>query len=315
MPIASPKDMERIILAKRVGKFLSNEHPTEDREAVLTVARKLASDISQQVREVLAFELRVSPELPTDIAEKIASDVEDVSSPFLEHTMALSTEQLIKLLPQLHDNAHVTLARRNDLSPELAHALVTHAEEPAVIYVVRNNGLKLKKETCSKIVERFPTHTSLIDFLSKRGDLPLEVVNQIIDMVSNHCREELITRYEVDHDVAQKVTETSSLDSLWTKVNNSTPQQIHGFVTDLKHEDRLTHKLVLEMAERGSRPFIDSTLALYSGKTLSEVREVMELKDPKSFMKLMNQSGINSTITPRYLAAIKKLNALFPQKD
>lgn len=312
MPISNPKDMERIILAKRVGKFLTAENKPEDREAVLTVARKLATDISQQVREVLAFELRVSPDLPTDLAEKIACDIESVSSPFLEHTQALSDDQLIELLPKLHNNAHITLARRNDLSPNLAHALVTHAEEPAVTYVVRNVDLKLKDETYSKVVERFPTNQSLMDFLSQRGDLPLNVVNMIIDIVSENCRKEMVKKYAVDDSIAEKVTKTGSLDSLWTKVNSSTPQQIHGFVTDLKVQNRLNHKLVLEMAERGSRPFLDSTLAIYSGRTLSEVREFLKLDNPKAFVNLMNEAGIDSTTAPKYLAAVKKLNALFP---
>ena len=315
MAFASSKDLERIILAKRVGKFLTAENKPEDREAVLTVARKLASDISQQVREVLAFELRVSPDLPTDIAEKIACDVENVSSPFLEHTLALSSEQLIKLLPQLHNNAHITLARRNDLSPDLAHALVTHADEPAVTYVVRNNHLKLHDETYSKVVERFPTNESLMDFLSQRGDIPLKVVNMIIDMVSENCRKQLVRDYKIDSDVAEKVTSTSSLDSLWAKVTKSTPQQIHGFVTDLKVQGKLDHKLVLEMAERGSRPFLESTAALYSGMTLSEVREILRLKDPKAFVNLMGMIGVSSEMAPKYLAATKKLNALFPEED
>lgn len=312
MPISNPKDMERIILAKRVGKFLTADNKSEDREAVLTVARKLATDISQQVREVLAFELRVSPELPTDLAEKIACDIESVSSPFLEHTQALSDEQLIELLPKLHNNAHITLARRNDLSPNLAHAIVTHAEEPAVTYVVRNVDLRLKDETYSKVVERFPTNQSLMDFLSQRGDLPLNVVNMIIDMVSENCRKEMVKKYAIDDNIAEKVTKTSSLDSLWTKVNSSTAQQIHGFVTDLKVQNRLNHKLVLEMTERGSRPFLESTLALYSGGTLSEVREILKLGNPKAFVKLMNKAEVDSLTAPKYLAAIKKLNALFP---
>ncbi len=305
--------MERIILAKRVGKFLTAENKLEDREAVLTVARKLASDISQQVREVLAFELRVSPDLPADIAEKIACDVENVSSPFLEHTQALSDEQLIKLLPRLHNNAHITLARRHDLSPNLAHALVTHAEEPAVTYVVRNIDLKLRDETYSKVVERFPTNQSLMDFLSQRADLPLNVVNIIINIVSENCRKELIKNYAVDDAVAKKITKTSSFDSLWSKVSSSTPQQIHGFVTDLKVQGRLNHELILEMVERGSRPFFESTIALYSGMTLSEVRETLKLNDPKSFVSLMNKATIDSTYAPKYLAAAKKLNALFPE--
>lgn len=315
MPISNPKDMERILLAKRVGKFLMAENKPEDRDAVLAVARKLASDISQQVREVLAFELRVSPDLPTDLAEKIACDIENVSSPFLEHTQALNDEQLIKLLPKLHNNAHITLARRNDLSPNLAHALVTHAAEPAVTYVVRNTDLKLKDETYSKVVERFPTNKSLMDFLSQRGDLPLNVVNMIIDMVSENCRKELIKEYAVDEGVAKKVTKTSSLDSLWTKVTTSTQQQVHGFVTDLKAQHRLDHKMVLEMAERGSRPFLESAIALFAGTTLSQVQEILKLKDPKTFVGLMNQAGIDSTFAPKYLAAIKKLNALFPEAE
>jgi len=87
--------IEKLALARKVGVFLSEgQKPDRERRVVENVAQTLANDLSLEVRQTLAFELRRANHLPRDLAEHIARDAEEVSGQFLMHTEVFSPEDL-----------------------------------------------------------------------------------------------------------------------------------------------------------------------------------------------------------------------------
>eukprot|EP00657_Telonema_sp_P-1_P011923 TRINITY_DN774_c0_g1_i2.p1 TRINITY_DN774_c0_g1~~TRINITY_DN774_c0_g1_i2.p1 ORF type:complete len:156 (+),score=69.20 TRINITY_DN774_c0_g1_i2:123-590(+) len=105
------KRQEKVVLAQRVSRFLSSGgRETEELEAATNIARALAQDMSVQVRETLAFELRLCRDIPQDLAARIASDVESVSGAFVETTFALSDSQWAGLIPHLEEHAHIPVS-------------------------------------------------------------------------------------------------------------------------------------------------------------------------------------------------------------
>ncbi|WP_308911657.1 DUF2336 domain-containing protein [Pseudokordiimonas caeni] len=299
--------LEKMMLAKRVAKFLNGSQSDDDRIAVEDVARLLARDLSTQVREVLAFELRHCDVLPSDLAEKIARDVEDVASPFLSSTHAFNDETLAALIPSLAEHARVTIARRPDLGGLAVKALAEHSEAPGVTTLVRNDSVGLTQEACDAVVGRFGGDRRLMDQLSARADLPLVVVEQIIDKVSDHCRDTLMQHYAVDGTLAEKIAGGSRIEALWQQIANAAPQQVHALVNDMRKQKRLTHLLVAEMAERGSAAFLESSFALEAGLPIIQVREALNLKKAQDFVDLMKRIGVSKAMAPRFLNIARKL--------
>jgi len=298
--------MEKMILAKRIGQYLQGDQADEDRALIEDVARKLAGDICRQVREVLAFELRCCSRLVPDLAEKIAKDVEEVSGPFLEETQALSDKLLVKLIPQLKDYARAALARRDDLSDTVLEILARTGQENSVATLVRNDRVVLAEPICGTVVNRFADNLWMMDQFSARADLPLSIIDQITDKVSDHCRDIMVAHYDVNSDVADVVLDSAKVELIWEQVKKIDTKQIHEVVRELKVNRRLNPVLAIEMAKNGSLPFMESMLALEAGLPIHKVKEVLSLDDKTAFVRLMHAAKIGPNLAPAILKIAKE---------
>jgi uncharacterized protein (DUF2336 family) len=298
--------IEKILLAKKVGRFLMGDQVDESRAAVEAVARQLASDVSIKVRSVMAHELRHCPRLVPDLAEKIAKDIEDVAGPFLEVTNAISDKAFLRLIPQLEEYARAALARRNDLSDVVVHALAKMGAEPSVTSLVRNDMVELADKTCNVVVDRFGKNLRVMDQFSARRDLAPAIVERIVDKVSDHCRALLVEQYAVAEDIADDLASASKIEVLWGELQDADASEVHEFVTELRAERRLNHMLTLEMARRGCTAFMESALALEASLPLSRVQDILTLTDQQAFVRLMRMANVSKTMAPRFLKQAKK---------
>ncbi len=298
--------LEKIILAKQVGQFLCKDHSSEERASIESVARKLASDVSKQVREVLAYELRRCEELVPDLAEKIAKDIETVAGPFLEESKAFSPAMLVRLIPELKDFARAAIARRVDISNDVVEALIESAEEKSVTCLVRNDRINLQQNACKVVVRRFQDNVRVMDQLSARADLPIFIIEKIVNKVSTHCRNMLIEEYDVDMGMANEVASTVKLEALWRRIKGATDAQIHGYVTDLRDARKLRHDTALKMAEKGCLAFLESTLALEAGLPLGRVKEILTLVDQAAFVRMMQMANVSRKLAPQFLKLAKE---------
>lgn len=300
--------IEKILLAKKVGQFLSVEQADVERRTVENVARVLAQDISAQVRGVLAYELRHCPRLSRDISRKIATDIEQVSGPFLQATKIFADDMLEELIPELEDNVLVWIARRDDLSEQIIQSLAVNGEEGSVASLLRNDRIKLPELACSMVVDRFGTNKRLMDHMGARRDLTLSIAERIITKVSDHFRNLLVDHYCLDDDIAAELAGASGYEVMWQQIRDATTAQIHAFVTDLRVNRRLTHQTVVEMANRGSMKFLESALALQTGHTIDRIKQVLTLEDVPAFVRLMKRAEVPQDLAPKYLGLIKAHN-------
>lgn len=279
---------ERLALARKAGEQLCPQPYNQKKyQAAKRVAEILASDLCQQVRETLAFELRKYKKLPKSIAVKIACDVDEIAVPFLRVTPALSDTLMAELIPLLSDNAHLAVAVRSDLGTKTCHQLICHANDNATLKVINNSSVAMDDSLASLILDHFSGTTHVLEAVAKRPNLPLSVVSSILRQVGDHLRQELITTYRVDDETATTVTINSVHEATWRQIRHATPGQVHAHVIDLRQNAKLTLELMLAMAERGCNAFMESALALMSSLTVTDVREVLHLANPKQFHALM----------------------------
>jgi len=306
LQFVNPTRLKKMALARQVGSFLRSEPKNESREAIENVAMVLAEDISDDVRSTLAFELRLCEELPWELTDRIARDIEQVAAPFLMETPAMSGEHLAQLIPELQEFARVAIARRRELASEAQVALVEFGGEESVTYLVRNTRQEISSDGYSTFVNRFSANPDMMDKLSERADLPLTVVEAIIDKVSAHCRDALVDTYKVNAKTADKLTQSTRQESLVQRLQKASDAQVHAYVRDLRDTRRLTHKFVLDVAERGVIQVMESALALEAELTISEVRMRLRLDDKKAFVEMLKKAGVTKELAPRYLALAKK---------
>ena len=297
--------IEKILLAKKVGQFLASEQADVERRTVENVARVLAQDISEQVRGVLAYELRKCDKLSRDLAYKIAKDIEEVSGPFLQATRVFSEEELAALIPELGDTLRAWVARRTDLTGHTIHALVQEGGELSLAALLRNDMVTLPERACETLIKKHGDNRRLMDHMGARRDLPLAIAQQILEKVSGHFKAVLVNHYLIGPSVASEIVDSSAYEVMWRQIKGASTAQVHALVLDLKVSRRLTHQTTLEMASRGSMTFLESALALQTGQTVDTVRDKLSLRNPAEFVKLMKKAAVPDSLAPRYLRLVK----------
>jgi len=307
--VVNAATLEKIVLTQRVATFLNDFEDGEKRATIENLARLLAQDISLQVREALAFELRTCRLLPHDLAAKIASDVESVASPFLASTNAFSDSQLAGLIPHLEEHAHITIARRADIGQQACLAIASVGSDKSVSFIVRNDHVTLDEDVCNKVVNRFGLSKDMMDLLAQRVDLPLSIAEEIIEKVSADCRAVLKAQYGVDAPMVDEIARGIKHEALWQQITKATPAQIHGYVVDLRKEGRLTTDMTLEFAERGCMSFLESALALEAELTLGAVREALYGSDIPAYVRLMQSANVSKAVAEEYRQIISLANA------
>ena len=297
--------IEKILLAKKVGQFLASEQADVERKTVENVARVLAQDISEQVRSVLAYELRQCKKLSRDLAHKIATDIEQVSGPFLQATMVFTEDELASLIPDLADKLRAWVAKRTDLTETLIDVLVREGAETSLSALLRNDMITLPERACAQLIKKHGHNRRLMDHMGARRDLALVIAQQVIDKVSDHFKSLLVKHYLIEPAVAEEIADASAYEVMWQQIEGASTAQVHAFVLDLKVSRRLTHQTILEMASRGSMTFLESSLALQTGLTIDSVKEKLTLSNPPEFVKLMKKAAVPDTLAPQYLRLVK----------
>ena len=297
--------IEKILLAKKVGQFLATEQADVERRTVENVARVLAQDISEQVRGVLAYELRHCKKLSRDLAHKIAKDIEEVSGPFLQATKAFNEEELAALVPELADTIRAWVARRTDLTETVIQVLVQEGGETSLAALLRNDLVTLPEYACQKLIQIHGNNQRLMDHMGARKDLAIAVAQQVLDKVSDHFKALLVNHYLIGPSVASDIVDSSAYEVMWRQIKDASTAQVHALVLDLKVNRRLTHQTTLEMASRGSMTFLESALALQTGQTIDSVKDKLSLKNPSEFVRLLKRAAVPDALAPRYLRLVK----------
>lgn len=305
-PAFDQKHIEKVVLAKKVGQFLSKEQLEDERKVVENVARALAADISDAVREALSFELRTSPDLPSDLAEKIALDVEDVASPFLAETPVFSDEQLAKIVLAVGDNVRVTIARRPNLPGTVTSALAKVGNEKVVRNVVRNPTAEMPEEACTHVINRFPSSLRLLDFLAERDDLPISIVADLVDKVSEACRESLTKNYNISAAQASKLTGAAAERVHTEALGRASYAQVQRYVRDLLRRGDLSDAMILEKIRDGDLMFFEVAMAERVHVPVTNVKVVLRSHREKGLQRLLGKAGIERELIPSFEAAISK---------
>lgn len=304
-PSSSRAQIEKVVMARRVGQFLADRKSEGERGVVENVARSLAADLSQEVRQTLAFELRRAPELPFDIAERIARDVEEVSSPFLAGTEAFTPDELALLARTLDEHARVTLARRSTVDGVVAVAIAEIGGERSVTFLIRNPGAAMVPDACHGVVRRFGGNSAMMEYLAARADLPLDIVHRLIDRISTGLRADLIARHGLDPEFGAMLSGAAQASNLLRWIKTASRGRLSDYVRATEERGALTERLLFDMTWRGGIRLFESVMAYRTGVDVDKVEAIVRADAGSLYLgKLLRKAGYDAERSRRLAAAV-----------
>lgn len=289
---ASPQ--KRAGLARKIALDLdTHELSDTERELAYAICQKLAEDVDQTVREALAQSFKDSKDLPRETALLLAEDVLVVSLPILQFSQVLEDDDLIAITREGDPSRQIAISHRTNLSGSVSAELIELGTEKVVDSVLQNESAQIAETSMETALERFQASEVIHDSLARRHDLPLSVVEKMVDLVADSLKAELVAKHGLSSVMLERLVLESREEA--KKRLFETPHKKRdamGLVRALDQHGQLTPDLIFRALEIGDRPFFESALAHRVGIPLENARKLIKDRGDKGFSALYFKAGL-----------------------
>ncbi len=264
----------------------------------------MAQDAVAIVRRTLSVTLKNSPELPRDIALKIAADIDNVAVPVLTFSPVLTDDDLVDVLRSKAAAKIIAIARRSKVSGTVVREIVRFGDSRAVAEVAANDGAIIDEELAGTMLEVYHDDDLIKEAFISRRDLPVRVMEKLITMVSEEAALLINRRHDVPVsiavDIATRARERATLDIVDVDMSE---REMQYLVERLANEGRLMPSLLIRMAGLGRMRLLKHALANMSGINPAKAALMIHDGGPFGLKALCERAGLSPGHTKLIRAA------------
>lgn len=304
--LADPSEAARADTATKLAQQVDAEGLTDtERQLAIDIVRVMAQDAAVRVREALARNLKQSKQIPHDVAEALAKDVESVALPMLEFSSILTDEDLIAIVHSSNGAKQTAIARRASVSARVADALVESENAEAVATLVANRGADLSDRTLHRVVERYSQDMQVQASLVQRPKLPLTVAERLVAVVSENLRDYLVTHHDLPPSIAvDLVLESRERATVSLLPQSAEPVDILQLCRQLKLHGRLTPSLLLRALCMGDMAFFEAGMSVLARTPIVNARMLIHDEGTLGLKSLYLRSGLPERFYPAFRVAV-----------
>lgn len=279
-------EKRRELLNEVSNIFVDGAESHNDRELVLfgEVLGRLLDHVTVDDRADFSQRVAALAQTPRDLALKLANDELHVAAPVLQHSPALTDDDLVNLASNQGQGHLVAISRRATLSEAVTDVLVDRGESAVLNSVARNTGARFSEGGFSTLAVKAEGDASLGDALSYRADMPVHIAEKVITVLNPTARKRLEFLIEQDRARVQALMDDAKREMDASRLDNK--------------RGRFESKVIVADVRSGKRR-LDEALddLIYRGKlidiahVLSELAQVPEAHVSNVLHKL-NATGI-----------------------
>jgi len=275
--LANPSADARAETAEKLAHSFQPAHLTaEEQRLAVEIMRLMARDAETQVRKALAENLKSNPDLPRDVALRLAQDVDAVALPVLSASTVLTDDDLVAILRQGQETRQAVIAGRDGLSEIVSRVIATEAGVGAVAVLMANETAAIPDDAFATAMDRFPTEERVTGAMVRRGRLPVGVAERLVTLVSATLREQLAERHGLPADMATdlllQARERAMVELAW----GASQAELAALVERLHANGKLTPSLVLRAVCTGDEDFFIAAMARWARIPVENARRLIE---------------------------------------
>lgn len=303
---------DRALAARKICHRMDTANLTDiERQAAHAILELIARDAAELVRRALSVTLRNSPNLPRDIALRLAMDGDAVAAPVLEHSPVLTDEDLLKVLESSSTAKRCAIAGRARVSPIVVHELIDSGDEAAMGVAAANDGAEFDPAAYQRAFAAFCENPKVMDAFVARSHLPLDVTEKLISHISDTALQRLVKRHalppQLAVELAEGMRERATLDLVDQAGLAHNPQH---FVQQLRLNARLTPSLVLRALLRGHVTFVEHAFAELAGISHAKAWLLVHDAGPLGLRAVYDRTGMPPRLYPAVRAAFDVIHAM-----
>ncbi|PCI62237.1 MAG: hypothetical protein COB37_07150 [Kordiimonadales bacterium] len=294
-------------IAHKVGHILAEDASGSDNKAAFQIAMVLVEDVAISVREALALELKACNFLPKDILRVLATDIQQVSMPFLMASKAIDDAFLEEIVATCEDYAQEAVATRKGLSEAVSFVISDVAAQSAVEILVDNNTADVSMRSADRVVDRFPTDRSLMEKLAQRADFPAVMVERIVFKVAQKYGEYLTEKFDLSTDYASYLVSLANRQVFSRTLEMAPLTEIENYLQQLHGAQALNSDVVLNYLQNGNVRLFSSALAVLLGKPFALIEATVARGDKSKLARLFDAAGFAKPVAGVLLIAYERL--------
>ena len=296
---------QRALLVHGIAERLDAKcTPASDRHAAEELARQLADDAIEMVRQELSKAVRHCQFLPRDVALRIAHDIDSVACPFLEATQVFSEEEWEQLVRTISRNARVAVASRSNLSENLADSLAEVGDVCVAETLIANENAPFHNQTYSVLIERFGHRVWLMERMALREALPPEVAMWLVSRISEAARETLSRTYDLT-ELTDPLVKEAFDHTLLGVIKSANKNEFLEYAQSLSKTGELGQSLLLEALKLDLLDFFETAMAVRSGISITKVRKLTRLGGADAISRLCEKAGFKATSHQNFCSAVE----------
>lgn len=305
-------DEERALAARKICHRMDTANLTEaERAAAGAILDLIARDAAELVRRALSVTLRNSPNLPRDIALRLAMDGDAVATPVLENSPVLEDEDLIKVLETAGSAKRCAIAGRPHVAPIVVHELIDSGDVEAMGIAAANDGAVFDAAAYQRAFSDFCENRHVMDAFVARSHLPLDVTEKLISHISDMALQRLVKRHalppQLAVELAEGMRERATLDLVDQAGLAHDPKH---FVQQLRLNARLTPSLILRALLRGHTTFVEHAFAELAGVTHAKAWLLIHDAGPLGLRAVYDRTGMPPRLYPAIRAAFDVIHGM-----
>jgi uncharacterized protein (DUF2336 family) len=304
--VANPSgDLRAETAAKVAEAFETGELSPAERVLAEQIFRVMVQDAEVKVRESLSSHLKSSANLPHDIAVQMAKDVEQVSLPVLEFSKVLSDADLIDIVRSSSAEKQTAVAKRAEVSGEVANALIDHGKSSVVVAALAaNKGAALGDAEVNKILDKHGSDVMVTNSLVTRPNLPLRLSERIVTIVSQSMRDYLVERHDLsDEMAADLVLSARERATIMLLPAGAKSTDVIEFAQQLHSAGRLSPTLVLRALCSGDIAFFEAAMSVLSGVPIINARLLIHDQGVLGLQSIYQYAHLPLDLFPAFRAA------------
>lgn len=264
---------------------------------------------AERVRRALAVTLQASPNLPADIARRLAKDIEAVALPILQSSPVLTDEDLADIIRAAEPARQFAIAKRATLSQNVTDALCSFGVDGAIIAALGNEGAEFGIGGLTTALDRFPNKKEMKEAIIQRPVLPLHVAEKLAARFSGELFDRLVEKHAVPPqmaiDLATRTRERAGIDLI---AQAGLQADMHRFVQQLNLNGRLTPSFVLRALCQGEVRLVEYALAELSGIAHNKAWLLVHDGGTLGLRAVFERAGMTPSLYPAFRAAIDVLH-------
>lgn len=281
----------RMELARKIARIIPNLNPSDADQLQIhsiKILNKLAEDQLPKVRQIIATELKDTKKAPKDLIIKLAHDPEEiVAAPILEYSPLLSDGDLREIVAAgVVGEALEAISRRKKISEDLAEAIASTLEIPAVAALLTNKDSAIREETMVKIVTQAKTTEALHEPLVERPNLSLRIMKRVAGFVASALVHKMVDNAQLDEDTADDLIKRTRrvIEGQPTNIEDTMSHQEKAM--DFLNRGMLDDEFVLNTIKNRQKQLLTHCLALMANLSVPVVDKILSSKNGRAVTAL-----------------------------